>query len=559
MLSAVQPSSVSVDSKQPGVNGDFAAKAAAVKVVGEQEFVAGEGGAGLEVIQKPVRKRAPKKKREGASKGMRIRLLPDASQDVFFRRSAGSARWVWNWALHQQNEHYRLTGEHLSVEPLSRELTQLLNEDPEKDWLKQVPRTCLTQTLNDLGVAWKGFFDGLKGLRKDKPGKPQFKRRGGSTEGLGFQIDPRHKTVLNREEGILRLALVGPVKAVFSEPVPGIISSVAVKRKGEHWCASLSLIDVPAKAMIRKSEKARVFTDPLDSTGLAAMDASVVHGGVATSDGKTVFVMRTIAERARQDKKKAGKKRLQRQLARAQDHRLREMKLDPRKPIPKGTKIVKSHRQEALHRKVAAMDLRQVFARQDLIHKFTTELVRKHHAIVVETLSLIGMAQALSRGFRRRMHEACMGEILRQLKYKCALYGRSLIFVDRYFPSSKRCSNNECHRKNARLQLKDRAWTCPHCHTHHDRDANAAFNLWQEGWRLLRERAEKPVRPQASTSCNAFTTVGSTGIVRGGSPSRSGVSFPAAAEIPMKRKSSRKTLALPELHDRMDRACGTAG
>ena len=128
-----------------------------------------------------------------------------------------------------------------------------------------------------------------------------------------------------------------------------------------------------------------------------------------------------------------------------------------------------------------------LFDRRDHIHKFTTDLVRNHHTIVVETLMIHAMAQSLNRGFRRKLHEACMGEIIRQLKYKCARYGRRLIFVDRWFPSSKRCSNPACHQKNADLKLKDRPWTCRHCGVVHDRDANAAFNLWQEGWRLLKQ------------------------------------------------------------------------
>ena len=235
------------------------------------------------------------------------------------------------------------------------------------------------------------------------------------------------------------------------------------------------------------------------------------------------------------------------------------MGLDPRKPIPKGTKIKKSRRQEKLDRKVAGIDLKMLFHRQDQIHKFTTELVRQHHTIVVETLCLAAMAQTLSRGFRRRMHEACMGEILRQLKYKSKLYGRTLLFVDRWFPSSKRCSNPACHQKNSSLKLSDRAWTCPHCQTRHERDANAAFNLWQEGWRLLREQ-------QASTSCSN-TTVGSTGIARRGAGAGTAETGAGQGRSPVKRERSRqrseKILAATFIQSdpaaRMERGAGSVG
>ena len=486
---------------------------------------------------KPKRKRAPRIKREGVAKGMRVRLLPTPEQAADLRRWAGSSRWVWNWALGKQTEHYRNTGKHLSSDSLSRELTQVLKSDPSLDWLGQVPRTCLTRALKDLGQAWTNFFDGVSGKRADAPGRPKFKYRGGSREGVSFQVDPRHKSPVDMDGGRLRLAVVGLVEAVYSEPVVGHVASISVKQRGEHWYASLTLVDVPVDSMIRKPWKARVFEDPLDPTGLVAMDASVVHGGVATNDGATTWSMKELADRARADEKLARKKRYQRRQARKQDHRLREAGLDPKKPIPKGTKLIKSRRQEKLDKKVAGIDLHMLFSRQDAIHKFTTDLVRNHHTIVVETLMLSAMAKSLNRGFRRRMHEACMGEIIRQLKYKSKLYSRTLLFVDRWFPSSKRCSNPACHQKNSLLKLKDRAWVCPHCSTFHERDDNAAFNLWQEGWRLLREQ-------QASTSCSV-STVGSTGVVRRGTDSGTAVSGAGLGSVPVKRKSSRKILALP--------------
>jgi transposase len=103
-----------------------------------------------------------------------------------------------------------------------------------------------------------------------------------------------------------------------------------------------------------------------------------------------------------------------------------------------------------------------------------------------------------------------MGEIIRQLKYKCQWHNRTLIFVDKWFPSSKRCSNTACHTKNTELKLKDRDWTCSNCGIHHERDDNAAFNLWQEGWRLLEELFQKN-----DTACLAAGSAvrGSQGLI----------------------------------------------
>jgi IS605 OrfB family transposase len=192
--------------------------------------------------------------------------------------------------------------------------------------------------------------------------------------------------------------------------------------------------------------------------------------------------------------------------------------------------VPKSHQEEDLRKYSAGISLHQLFRRHDAIHKFTTDLVMRHHTIVVETLALTAMATSLSRGFRRSMHEACMGEIIRQLKYKCEWHNRTLIFADQWFASSKRCSNTTCHQKNTELKLKDREWTCIHCGTHHERDDNAAFNLWQEGWRLLELYFQK----------NDTTCFAAGSAVRG----PQGVIFEAGKKSRKARSSKPKKLLL---------------
>jgi putative transposase len=394
------------------------------------------------IQSKPIRKRA-KKPRVGLVKGMRVQIKPTPEQAMKLAQWAATSRWLWNWALAKQHAYYAQHQKSLGSAEISRELTQLMRDDPELSWLRVPPRTCHTQTLNNLAAGWQNFFDGVEGKRPDKPGQPVFHCKGKKKDSVGFQVDHRHKSPINIQAKNLRVPGLGRVEALF--------------------------------------------TEPLNPEGCVGLDGSVVHGAVASSDGVSTYVLMSEADRARDDTKRANKKRYQRKQSRLVDCRLREAGLDPKKPIPKGTRLPKSNRQKKLDLKVAGCELDILFARNDRIHKFTTDLVRNHHTIVVETLMLHAMAQSLSRGFRRRMHEACMGEILRQLKYKCAWYDRRLIFVDKWFPSSKRCSNTACHQKNTQLKLRERAWMCPHCLTEHARDDNAAFNLWQEGWRLLRQ------------------------------------------------------------------------
>jgi putative transposase len=138
-----------------------------------------------------------------------------------------------------------------------------------------------------------------------------------------------------------------------------------------------------------------------------------------------------------------------------------------------------SARQQVVMNRVAREQGRAKKSKRHDADVFTTYLVLAFHTIVVEGLTLKGMARGLNKGFRRGFNEAAMGEILRMLTYKCEMYGRTLVVCDKWFPSSKKC--HKCGCLNKELTLSDRIWTCTECKTVHDRDDNATQNLKQEG------------------------------------------------------------------------------
>ena len=496
--------------------------------------------------EKPTTESKAKKSRHNPElhcKGMRLRLLPTPKQACLLKQWIGSSRYVWNWALNQYNvysEQYfsdlknnmDVSGKTktLSSNTVSQHLTQL-RKQTKFAWLEAVPRTVLTNSLQHLKTSFSAYYNGLSGKRKgDPPGKPKFRSRLGSNETACFQIDPRHKNPLNLDNQTLTIPGLGPVSVVFSEPVIGDISSISVRRKGKQWFVSLSLINVPERALQRndKSHLYQSFLDPKDNpdffdnkTGLAALDASVVSGAVATSDGKTTFFLFNQAVLRSDERAEKQREKLQRVYSRKQELWYNSCGIyrTENGAWPKGlNKILaekgkkkNSKRMEDVQKRLAVMSLHELFRKHDAIHKFTTDLVRNHHTIVVETLDLKEMAKSvLGRGFRRRMHEACMGEIVKQLKYKCAWHNRTLIFVDKWFASSKRCSNTACHQKYNELKVGEDKWTCIHCNTFHLRDDNASFNLWQEGWRLLEEFFQ-----QNNTNCLAAGSVvrGAQGVV----------------------------------------------
>jgi IS605 OrfB family transposase len=541
---------------------------------------------------KPEKKARVKRQKEGLlRKGQKVRIYPTKDQETLLTQWIGSGRYLWNMALAKQNEHYELHKKHLSTAELSKETTALRKE-PGMEWLGEVPRTALVQTLGRLDKSWGAFFDGVSGKRQDSPGKPKFRSRGGSRESATFQADHRKSAIfrlmespkdgtcnkeacsenenpgndkigdgssqeainqgaisqeaisqeaidinINHEQtqsqsqaaitvgpGELRIPGLGWVKAIFSEPVFGEVSSVTVKQEELDWYASLSLINVEPSDIRRNESRKLNFDFPGDNptchianpgrVGMASIDASVPYGGIATSDGLTTYSLFTEEMKKRAAKAEEGRVKYQKATARKHDFAMEKAGYKRNKdgtwPKRDKQKFPKSKREEDLRKYSAGISLKQLFCRLDAIHKFTTDLVMRHHTIVVETLILTAMARSLSRGFRRKMHEACMGEVIRQLKYKCEWHNRTLIFASQWFASSKRCSNTECYKKNAELKLGDRTWICSGCDKKHERDDNAAFNLWQEGWRLLEEVFQKN-----NTTCLAAGSVvrGSQGLI----------------------------------------------
>ena len=516
-------------------------------------------------------------------KGQRLRLYPSKKQADLLRQWAGASRYIWNWAL-EQSDQYALQHKKdltsgkdmtdvrktLSSAEISKRLTQLRKTE-EFSWMNTVPRTVFTMTLKHLSQSFSAYFDGLAGKRAgDPPGKPTFKKRSSSNDTASFQIDHRLAHALDMERHTLRIPGLGEIPVAVSEPCAGNISSISVRNKGKKWFVSLTLINVPEDNIVRANQpnsKAKTKSSPKvfpdlhikdnhksffeQKEGLAALDASVVSGAVATTDGKTTFSLFNEEVLRSNERHEQRKTKYQRVLSRKQELLYNSHGIfrdqDGKWPEDLGKRlkeknIKNSKRMDSIQQHIAVLDIKEVFRKHDGIHKFTTHLVRNHHTIVIETLMLHAMAQSsLGKRFRRRMHEACMGEIIRQLKYKCAWHKRSLIFADKWFPSSKRCSNSACHEKNNCLLLKDREWLCTACNTKHVRDDTSAFNLWQEGWRLLEEFFQ-----QNNTNCLAAGSVvrGTQGDIFEALPVVKTVSSPKAKNLPrVFRKSSAQQQA----------------
>ena len=289
----------------------------------------------------------------------------------------------------------------------------------------------LQQSLRDLDKVYKNFF-----RSPGKVGLPRFKSKHASRKSY------RTNNIAIVDDKHIKLPKLGLVKARISRPIEGRILSATVKQvaSGKYYVA-VCCADAPASQM------------PQGPVKVMGIDAGI-HDLMVRSDGVKVANPKSLAK-------------AQRRLAREQRRLSRKQKGSANR--------AKQRRRLALvHEKVANR-------RKDAIHKATTSAVRESQAVAVEDLNVKGMQG--NHRLAKAVSDASMGEVLRQLEYKCTWYGRGFVKVGRFYPSSKTCGC--CGAVHDGLMLAMREWSCPECGCIHDRDLNAACNIAREGKRIL--------------------------------------------------------------------------
>lgn len=415
----------------------------------------------------------------------RVRLRPKPEQTRILSRLFGARRFVWNWAHQRKDETWRSDGTKLSGVDLSREFTTLRSVG-KTAWLSKLPREPFSQTLRDFDTAWRNFFAG----RAKRPRRKKF----GTVMSARFTLDQRRPGLVDIESGSVQLDGIGRIRFRVTEPMPGRLRSVTVRRDSAgRWFATFTAdgVAIPESVLVARSA--------------IGIDLGLKETA-ALSTGEIIRAPKHLAA------KLSRLRRYQRSYARQRDAALLRIGLDSKKAIPKGTRITPSNRMRRQKHRIGRLHAQIADARRDHQHRLTHRAVALANVVCIEDLNIKGMTRSMGRrAFRRSVTDAGLGEIRRQLTYKAQWTGRTLSVVDRFFPSSKTCS--ECGAINAGLKLADRRWTCVSCGTDHDRDWNAAINIEREGLRLLavtgpegRTRRSRGTDAQGEDSCAIDTS-----------------------------------------------------
>lgn len=400
--------------------------------------------------------------------GINLRLKVNRQQEQLLKQHVGAARWTFNQGLAAQKYNYNLNGEFYNYTELANQLP-FLKRNPDYSWLKDIDSTCLQQALKDLRQAFSNFFQSRNGSRKgEKMGFPKFKSKKKSRK--SFRIANSNDNIRIQNTGQVWQIKLGKLGffSVYNWRerfqlvwyTKKINSATIYQDSDSNWYVSLNV-------------ESEIQTHDIKLSNTLGIDLGLKDLAIL-SDGQVIDSQNTT-------------KKYEKKLARLQR---------------KQAKMVKfSNNWYKINRRINKLHFKIKCTRKDFHHKLSNYIIKYYDVITIETLSSKSVMQ--NKRLSKKTADQAWYMLKTFLKYKAEWYGKRIIEVSKWFPSSKTCS---CCGQQVELNLSIRNWECPNCHAKHDRDMNAATNLQLVSEYFLGNQVAITTKEQFLNCCFAVGT-----------------------------------------------------